>query len=290
MTDLRDILAEQLMADGATGTELLARGFTGDCPEAWNVENPEAVRDVHRCYAQAGSRLICTNTFGASEWKLARSGHAADQERLCCAAAENVLAAVDGKAYALADIGPTGELPAPYGTHTIEDFETVFARQIGLIAEAGAHGVIIETMGSADEAAAAVRAAKRVCGLPVIACMTYTAGKSGYRTMMGETAAEATERLLEAGADVVGSNCGLGIEQMIEVAAEIRSAASGPVIAKPNAGQPRLVAGETVFDEGPDDWAPKVPPLIAAGANIVGGCCGTTPEHIARARALLGNG
>ncbi len=287
MQELRDILSERLIADGATGTQLLARGLSGECPEAWNVESPETVRAIHRAYVEAGSQLVCTNTFGASEWKLARSGHAADQERFCRAAAENALAAADGKAYALADIGPTGELPAPYGTHPIEKFEDVFAAQIKLLAEAGVHGVIIETMVSADEAAAAVRAAKRVCDLPVLACVTYTAGKAGYRTLMGETVGQATEGLLEAGADAVGSNCGLGVGQMAEVVGEIRAVTAGPVLAKPNAGQPRLVDGDTVFEEGADDWAPKVPDLIAAGANIVGGCCGTTPEHIRRACELL---
>ena len=287
MTDLRDILNERLIADGATGTQLLARGLTGDCPEAWNVERPDLVREVCRAYVEAGSQLVCANTFGASEWKLARSGHAADQERFCVAAAENALAAAGGRAYVLADVGPTGELPEPFGAHSIDEFEAVFAVQIELLAKAGVCGVIIETMSSADEGAAAVRAAKRACGLPVIACMTYSAGNAGYRTMMGETAAQATEKLLEAGADVVGSNCGLGIGQMAEVVKEIKAATSGPVIAKPNAGQPRLVDGETVFEESAADWAPKAPGLVDAGANIVGGCCGTGPDHVARACVLL---
>jgi len=287
VTDLRDILNERLIADGATGTQLLACGLTGNCPEAWNIEQPDVVREVCRAYVDAGSQLVCTNTFGASEWKLERSGHAADQERFCNAAAENALAAAGGKAYVLANIGPTGELPEPFGAHSIDEFEAVFAVQIQLLAEAGAHGVIIETMANADEGAAAVRAAKRACGLPVIACATYSAGNAGYRTLMGETVAQATEKLLEAGADAVGSNCGLGIGQMTEVVKEIKAATSGPLIAEPNAGQPRLVNGETVFEESAADWAPKVPGLAEAGANIVGGCCGTGPDHIARACKLL---
>ncbi len=288
MTELRDILAERLLIDGATGTQLLELGLTGECPEAWNVEQPDAVQTVSRAYAEAGSQLVCTNTFGASEWKLTRSGHAADQERFCKAAAENALLGVGGKAHVLADIGPTGELPTPYGTHAIKEFEAVFAAQIGFLAKAGVHGVIIETMASADEAAAAVRAAKRVCDLPVFACMTYSAGNVGYRTMMGETVGQSTEVLLKAGADVVGSNCGLGIGQMADVVREIREVAPGPIIAKPNAGQPRLVDGKTVFEESAADWAPRALELVAAGANIVGGCCGTTPEHIALACKLLG--
>lgn len=287
MKDLRDMLAGRLTADGAMGTQLIALGLEGDCPEAWNVEKFGAIEDIHRSYVDAGARIILTNTFGATEWKLGRSGHAADQGRFCRAAAENALRAAEGRAYVLGDVGPTGELPEPYGTHPIAEFEAVFAAQIDALAKSGVHGIIIETMASAAEAAAAVRAARRTCGLPVFACMTYSAGKGGFRTMMGETVGDATAALLEAGADVVGSNCGLGAAQMVEVVREIKAAAAVPVIAKPNAGQPRLVGGKTVFDEDAGTWAAKVPELVAAGANIVGGCCGTTPAHIARASELV---
>ena len=287
MKRLRDALSGRLLADGAMGTQLLALGLAGDCPEVWNTERPQAIRGVHRGYVEAGSQIVYTNTFGASEWKLERSGHAGDQERFCRAAVENALSVAEGRAYVLGDVGPTGELPDPYGTHTIDEFEAVFAEQVELLVKAGVHGIVIETMAASLEAAAAVRAARRACDLPVFACMTYSAGNAGYRTMMGETVAQATEALLEAGADVAGSNCGLGVAQMVEVVREIKAVASGPIIAKPNAGQPKLVDGETVFEEDAGAWAPKVPELVAAGANIVGGCCGTSPEHISRARELL---
>jgi len=280
-------LHEPLIADGAMGTQLQELGLAGECPELWNVEEPDAVEAIHRRYVEAGARIVYTNTFGASAWKLALSGHEADQERFCRAAAENALRAADGRAYVLADVGPTGELPAPYGTHAIEAFENVFAAQVGFLAKADVHGIVVETMASAVEAAAAVRAAKRSCDLPVLACITYSAGKAGLRTLMGETVAQATEALLEAGADGVGSNCGLGVGPMISVVGEIRAVTDGPVLAKPNAGQPKLVDGKTVFEEGPEEWAARVPELVGAGANLVGGCCGTTPEHIARAAALL---
>jgi len=292
MNALRDALNDILIADGAMGTQLFALDLEGDCAEVWNVERPEAVRGIHRSYVDAGARLVLTNTFGGTAWKLARSGHEADQERLCRAAAENALdAAAGGAAYVLADVGPTGELPQPYGTRPVDEFESVFAAQIEILAEAGVHGVLIETMMSAAEAAAGVRAAKRVCDLPVVASMTYAAGKQGYRTMMGETVAQATEALLGAGADVVGSNCGLGAEQMADVIGEVRAVAVGPVWAKPNAGQAKLVDGRTVFDEDAETWAGRVPAIRAAGATILGGCCGTTPEHIARLREqVLGPG
>jgi 5-methyltetrahydrofolate--homocysteine methyltransferase len=288
MKPLAEALQGFLVADGAMGTQLLARGLGAECPEACNVEHADAVRAVHEGYIAAGARLVLTNTFGASEWKLERSGHAADQERFCRAAAENARTAAVGRdVYVLGDVGPTGELPEPYGAHPVEAFERVFAAQVEVLAAAGVHGVIVETMGSAVEAAAAVRAAKRSCGLPVLGCLTFTAGNRGYRTMMGETVAQGAETLQEAGADVVGSNCGLGAGPMAEVVRELRAAADGPILAKPNAGQPKLVDGRTVFDEGPAAWAAQVPALAGAGATIVGGCCGTTPEHIARACELL---
>jgi 5-methyltetrahydrofolate--homocysteine methyltransferase len=287
MDDLRAALRGRLLADGGMGTELFARGLAGDCPERWNAEKPDVVRAIQRAYVDAGAQLLLTNTFGATAWKLEKSGHVADQERFCRAAAEVALAAAAGRAWVLADVGPTGELPAPYGTHAVEEFEAVFEQQIAILAAAGAHGVAVESMMSAVEAAAAVRAAKRACGLPVVASMTYNAGAQGYRTMMGETVAGATEALLDAGADVVGANCGLGAAQMAEVVAEVRAATDRPVWAKPNAGQPRLDGDRTVFDEPPDAWAAQVPAILDAGATVVGGCCGTTPEHIARARAAV---
>ncbi len=287
MRSLWEILNERLIADGAMCTQLAALGLEGECPEAWNVDEPGAVERVHKSYVEAGARLILTNTFGATEWKLARSGHAADAERFCRAAVENALRAAAGRAYVLGDVGPTGELAGQLGERSAHEFESVFAAQVRHLVKAGVHGIMIETMSSAAEAVAAVRAAKRSCELPVFACMTYSGGRRGYRTMMGETPAEATGKLLEAGADVVGANCGLGAAEMGQVVREIAAATAGPIIAKPNAGLPRLVGDKTVFAEGAGEWAGQTPAIVEAGANIIGGCCGTTPEHIARACELL---
>jgi 5-methyltetrahydrofolate--homocysteine methyltransferase len=290
MDDLADKLNDRLILDGAMGTQLFAAGLGGDCPEVWNVQKPDAVTAIHRAYIDAGTQVVLTNTFGATEWKLAKSGHADDQERLCRAATENALRAAEDRAWVLGDVGPTGELPEPFGLHSLDDFEDEFMGQIVALVAAGVHGILVESMMSSAEAEAAVRAAKRCCGLPVIGSMTYAAGKQGYRTMMGETVAECTEKLLAAGADAVGANCGLGAGQMVDVVREIRAVTDGPVWAKPNAGQAKLVDGQTVFDEPSETWAAKVPEILAAGANLVGGCCGTTPEHIARACELLGSG
>jgi len=288
MADLRDRLSGFLVSDGAMGTQLFAQGLEGHCPEIWNVDRPDAIAGIHRAYLDAGSQIILTNTFGATEWKLDRSAHAADQERLCRAAAEIALAAIEGRdAFVMGDVGPTGELPHPLGPRRITEFEAVFATQIDLLAKAGVHGILIESMANAQEAAAAIRAARRTCDLPVVGSVTYAAGKRGYRSMMGETVAQATRSLLDAEADVVGSNCGLGAGQMAEVIAEIKAVTDRPVWAKPNAGRPELIDGKTVFQEDAETWAAKVPAILEAGANIVGGCCGTGPEHIARARQLI---
>ena len=291
LKNLRAVLGERLIADGAMGTELLALGLGGDCPEAWNVEKPEAVEGIHRGYVEAGARVLLTNSFGATEWKLGRSGRAQDAERFCRAAAENALRAAESAGgrepvYVLGDVGPTGELPEPCGARSLAEFEPVFEAQVRALVAGGVDGILVETMSSAAEATAAVRAARSACGGPVFASMTYSAGRTGYRTMMGETVAEATAALLEAGADVVGSNCGLGAEPMAEVIREVRAVTGGPVLAKPNAGAARLVGGKTVFDECPETWAAGMAGVLRAGANIVGGCCGTTPGHIARLRTL----
>lgn len=289
MNDLGKHIDRRLLADGAMGTELIALGLVSECPETWNIEQPDAITGIHRRYVDAGAKLLLTNTFGANEWKLARTGRVGDLDRFCRAGVENALAAAVGRAWVLGDVGPTGELPAPFGTHDITEFEKVFTRQVASLAEAGANGILIESMSNGDEAAAAVRAAKRTCPLPVFATMTFAAGKNGYRTLMGETVAATVEKLLDAGADVVGSNCGLGADQMVDVIREIRAAAAVPILAKPNAGRARLEAGRTVFAEDAETWAAFAPKMAEAGATMIGGCCGTGPEHIARAATLLGS-
>lgn len=286
MQDLKKALSHKLIADGAMGTQLFELGLEGDCPECFNLTNPEQVFSIHKSYVDAGAELIYTNTFGASEWKLEKSGQEASQSDMIRAACEIARSAAAGQAYVLGDIGPTGELPAPYGTHDIAEFDEIFRRQCELLAESGVDGVVVETMSSSDEAVAAVRAAKRA-GLVVLATFSYTGGRNGFRTMMGESVADATRKALDAGADAVGANCGLGAAEMADVIREVRAVTSGPVIAKPNAGRPRLEGARTVFDEPPEDWAKIASSIAHANSCIIGGCCGTTPEHIKVLKRLL---
>ena len=169
----------------------------------------------------------------------------------------------------------------PLGLKTEKEFIDCFGQQIGACAEAGADGILIETMIDLDEATAALRAAREVCSLPLVVSMTFEPGAKGFATVMGVSPEQAAARLVEAGADVVGSNCGSGIDNMVKIAQQMGTATDKPLWIKSNAGVPELVDGQTVFRETPQYMADRVAELVAAGARFVGGCCGTTPEHIA---------
>jgi len=270
-----------LLSDGAWGTELVRHGLeAGDTPELWNAERPDAVEAVARGYVDAGSDIILTNTFGGSRWKLDKSGLAdrtAELNRLGTALSRR---AAGGRALVFASVGPTGEFMAPLGLKPEDDFVACFAEQILACVQAGTDGLVVETMTDLGEAKAALDAARQVCDLPVVVSMTFDKGPAGFATMMGVTPEQAAAELDAAGADIVGANCGSGIDNMIDVARLLRSATNKPLWIKSNAGMPELVDGATVFRESPEEMASKVGTLVKAGANIIGGCCGTTPDHI----------
>ena len=282
MTNWKEILREKgwLLSDGSWGVQLSKRGLlAGECPELWNESHPDDVRELARSYVDAGSDIILTNTFGGNRWKLEKCGLADRVSELNALGTELSLRAADGKALVFASVGPTGEFMAPLGVHTEGEFVEVFSEQIGAIVKAGADGIVIETMTALEEANAALRAARALSDLPVVVSMTFEKGPGGYATIMGVKPDAAARDF--PGADVVGANCGSGIEDMIEVAKLMRPATRRPIWVKPNAGMPELLAGKTVFRETPDAMAAHLGALIEAGANIIGGCCGTTPEHIA---------
>ncbi len=284
---LSDALQEKklLVSDGAWGTLLQARGLgLGTCPELWNVEQPQKVRAVAAGYAEAGAELVLTNTFGGSVFTLKRHGLADRVEELNEAGARLSLEGAAGKLVA-ASIGPTGELLAPIGTLTVAELKRGFEQQIRAVLRAGVRILCIETMSDVQEAAAAVRAAKRAAddlsvAIEVMATMTFNHTPRGFRTVMGTDCRTAVEELSRAGADVLGSNCGNGIEQMVPITEEIHRLTDKPILIQANAGLPRLENGVTVFRQSPEHMAGWVPRLVEAGASIVGGCCGTTPEHI----------
>lgn len=277
--------------DGAWGTELSRRGLpAGILPEAWNLEAPERVADVPRAYADAGAEIVLTNTFGGSSYKLHKSGLDEKTADINRAGAVISREAVGNDALVFGSIGPTGEFLEPLGLVTIDEMTTAFRVQAENLVAGGVDGIIVETMTAIEEALCALRAAKAVVpDMPIAVTMTFDKGLQGYATMMGVTPQQAVAELTEAGADIIGTNCGNGIENMIEIVSELNACSDKPIWAKPNAGLPQLVDGETVFPQTPEEMAALVPALISAGAKLIGGCCGTTPDHI-RAIADICNG
>jgi 5-methyltetrahydrofolate--homocysteine methyltransferase len=296
--DLRQYLEQGhlLVADGATGTMFQSMGLpVGTAPELWNVENPDAVRALYRAYLDAGSQVILTNTFGCNRAKLDRVGGLGSRtEELNRAAAILAHNETGGQAYVAGDVGPTGELLAPYGLLSYEEAVEIFAQQARALAEGGVDLIWVETMSDLNEAKAAVEGARQATDLPVFCSLSF--GRGG-RTMMGVTPTLAVETLYPLGLTAIGANCGEGVEVMIPVLTEMQNALASlqeidglpkPVlIAKPNAGLPRLEDGKTVFDLGPQELAANVPHFAELGARVVGACCGSSPEHVAAIAAAV---
>jgi len=282
-----------LVSDGAWGTMLQAAGLQpGQCPELWNLQRPEAVRAVAAAYAAAGAELVLTNTFGGSGPMLARHGLEGRLEELNAAGARLSLEAAPGCLVA-ASVGPTGELPEPLGGMSAAGFREAFGRQIAALLRAGVRILCVETMTAIQEAVAAVSAARQTAAelglaVEVIATMSFASvGAQGPRTVMGVSVREAADALTAAGADVLGSNCGNGVEQMVPILEEFRRCTAKPLLVHANAGTPELVDGVTVYRASPRHMAGFVPRLVAAGASVVGGCCGTGPEHIREMRRAV---
>ncbi|MDZ7262492.1 MAG: homocysteine S-methyltransferase family protein [candidate division KSB1 bacterium] len=285
---LSRLTKEILLFDGAMGTMLQARGLApGEPSEKWNLDHPEVVKQIHCEYVEAGADILITNSFGGSPYKLQNCGLGNKIYEVNYTAAKLAARAASGKAYVAGSVGPTGKFLQPLGEVAPEEMYDGFVQQIQALRDGGADLICVETMTDSNEAVLAIKAAKEVTTLPVIASMTYEKGKKGYRTIMGHTIEDSVKALLDAGADVVGTNCGNGIEPMIEIVATMRKITQAPLLAEPNAGLPKLIEGRPVYSETPEIMAARLPELIRAGANIVGGCCGTTPEHIRKFREVL---
>ena len=273
---------EILVADGAMGTMLFERGLkSGDCPEGLNLSRLDILEDIARLYLDAGADIIQTNTFGGSPLKLASYSLEDKAALINRNAVSAVRKAVEGRAYVSASCGPCGKILKPYGdTDPLIIYES-FEIQMQAFAESGCDVICIETMMDLGEMRLALKAAKmKAPGIPVMATMTYDATPKGFFTIMGDTIEKAAKTLEEAGADVVGSNCGNGIENMIRIAREYRKHTTLPLIIQSNAGLPLIENGELIYPETPEFMAEKAKELVDAGVSIIGGCCGTTPEHI----------
>ena len=275
------------------GTQLMIAGLEqGNCGEAWNLTHPERVLAIQRRYAEAGSECILTNTFGGSRIMLNRHGNADNVVAINRAAVEIAREAFGGRdGYVIGDIGPFGGLMEPYGEFTEDQVRDAFNEQARALVDAGADAIIIETQTSLEELGLGIQAAKEAGAPCVIGSMAYdvTLDGSTFRTMMGIDPERAAAFMIEHGADIVALNCGTGMDmaRACQAIQRYRRVTDGPVMAQPNAGQPKLVDMKVVYDETPEQMVCGVVPLLEAGANIIGGCCGSTPDHIRAFRLAI---
>ena len=292
--DLFALIAERpLLLDGGMGRALMERGFAaGECPEEWNVSHPAEVEDIHRGFFAAGSDIVNTNTFGGTAMRLEAHGLSARAVELNEAGARLAVAVRDREfpgRWVAGDIGPCGQMVKPMGNAEPDALHATFAEQARALVAGGVDLLNIETMFDLTEATIAVEeAVVAAAGRPVLASMTFKPAAKGFRTMMGVSPEAAVKALKDAGADIVGCNCEITCEPMAELVPLMAELGGGVTYAQPNAGQPRLEAGQTVYAETPEHFAAVVATYPALGAGIVGGCCGTPPASIAALAAALG--
>lgn len=273
------------------GTELFLRGLqSGECAMGWNEKRPADVAAVHEAYAKAGCQIITSNSFSGTRSMLGRHGSAektVDWNRLAVALARKALGS---QGWVLGDVGPFGDFLEPFGETTPEELHLIFKEQISALVEAGANAILVETMSDPNEAAAGVQSAKAVCELPVVVTFAFQKAGDQFRTMMGASTREALATVIEAGADIVGANCGtdLSLAEYLALAVELKAVAGDvPVILQPNAGTPKNTDQGLKYDTTPAEMAEMARALRDTGISIIGGCCGTTPRHLAAMAAAL---
>lgn len=291
MNKLEELLQQNdyILLDGAMGTMLMDAGLeSGAPPEEWNVLYPERVQAVHRAYVEAGSRIILTNSFGGSRYRLKLHGLQERVTELNRAAAANARLVADAAPHPVlvaGSIGPSGELMMPMGTLTYEEAKVAFAEQARALADGGADLIWIETMSDLEEVKAAVAGARSACGLPIAASMTFDTNR---HTMMGVSPTEAIETLARLDLAAIGANCGNGPAEIEDVIHKMKATNPDvPLIAKANAGIPKLVGDDLIYDGTPDVMATYAHHARQLGARFIGGCCGSTPAHIRAMDAAL---
>lgn len=287
-TPLLDLIRQRpLVGDGGMGTQLIEAGLsTGECGVGWNLDNPEAIQRIHEAYRDAGCDLITTNTFQGSAHALMMHNLQDKVSQLNEAGARLARQAAGDQAYVLADLGPFGGFLEPLGDASREDVIAMFTDQLQALLHGGADAALIETMTDPGEVGCAIEAARNVSDWPVIATYAFDKSADGtsFNTMMGTTAADSVKQSIDSGAHVVGANCGtaLDLDDYKRLAQQlIEAAGDTPVMIQPNAGSPIQVDGKTVHPATPQQMAPLAQALVDAGVRIVGGCCGTTPAHLA---------
>lgn len=269
-----------LIFDGGTGSMLFREGLSGKPSEYWNFERPEVVEKIHRAYINAGSDVVSTNTFGGSQIKLKKTELGSKVKEVNQNAAMIARKAAGNDHWVAGDIGPTGEMLQPFGLMSTEEATETFTLQASWLAEAGVNLFIIETMFDLNEALAAIRGIRQISNLPIFATLTFEQKPTGFVTLMGNRMAKSMKALLDSGADAVGANCSIGSDKMVQLAKEIRESVESLVIIQPNAGIPKNENGVIVYPEDAEFFSENIKKIKDFGVEIVGGCCGTTPDYI----------
>jgi 5-methyltetrahydrofolate--homocysteine methyltransferase len=280
---------EVIVGDGALGTMLMLRGLKmGDPPEAFNLEKPQVLEEIASLYLEAGSEIISTNSFGASPLRLQQFSLEKETEAINRSAVDAVRKAAGGRVYISGSIGPSGKMLKPMGNGDPAEISAGFRRQLAALLEAGIDMVCIETIINLAEADIAIKAARSLDSkIPIMATATFNSTPKGFFMVTGASVKDAANALENAGADIIGSNCGEGAAQMVGIAREFRQHSRLPIAIQSNAGLPTATASGLVYSESPDFVAGKAIELMDLGIQIIGGCCGTTPDHIRAIRSVV---
>lgn len=275
-----------IVMDGAMGTQMISKGLQPG--GAVNIINPKAIARIHKDYIEAGCEVIIANTFTTNRIYAETHNINVNIVEANRAGVRIAKSVCNQGCYVLGDLGSTGQLLEPYGTYSEEQFYSTFKEQAEILAETGVDGFIIETQSDLKEAICALRACRSIADLPIIISFALSINSKGFVTMMGNFVKDCIEQTVAHGADIIGANCGeLDPFEMAEVVSKIKSITNLPIIVQPNAGKPKLVDGKTKYDMPPEVFADGIKKCIEAGAKLVGGCCGTTPEHISKVRHII---
>lgn len=288
MTVIEQMKKNGLLLDGAMGSMLIARGMPpGMASEMMNIKKPDIVLEIHQAYLSAGSDVITTNTFGGSRIKLKKANLDHLTETVNRSAVKIARQAVGKDQFVAGDIGPMGDMLQPLGLITEEEAAESFSEQTRFLSDAGVDLFIVETMFDVNECRAAIRGIRAVSDLPILATLTFEKTPVGFTTIMGNQVTESMQILIAAGATAVGANCSIGSDQMVGLAEEIRNCVKTPVVIQPNAGIPEVKDGQLSYPEDPACYVENIKAIKALGVEIVGGCCGTTPDYIRAIRNIL---